>query len=101
MTDIFYEGWHLKDYKTVYDLIDVDEERVTLVFEGQNKMINSTMMLSGAKAFLPMRHMAKIAFETDCIFDFQVCYAVVWVASARWCTVHFKMTTDTIVTSYR
>lgn len=72
LEDVFCNGKHLQDLNTPYDLLEFDEERITMVFSGLNKSVETSMWLSGAKACMPMRHLVKILFESDRIFSFQV-----------------------------
>lgn len=72
LEDIIYEGKHLDDYKTPFDLLDVNEEKMTMIFSGLNNEIHLSMWLSGSKACMPIRHLIKIIFESDRVFNFQV-----------------------------
>ena len=72
LEDVFCEGKHLSDFSEPYDLLGLDEEKITLVFAGLDKTVKTSMWLSGMKACMPMRHLVKIIFESNRIFHFQV-----------------------------
>lgn len=72
LEDVFCEGKHLSDYNSPYDLLELDEEKITMAFSGLNKTVKTSMWLSGMKACMPMRHLVKIVFESNRVFYFQV-----------------------------
>ncbi len=72
MEDIIYEEKRLCDFNNRYDLLGLDEEKITMAFRGLNESVETSMLLSGMKACMPMRHLVNIIFESDRIFHFQV-----------------------------
>lgn len=72
LVDLYASGKHISDFISPMELLDVDEEKITFVFNNCDEKVKIHMMLGGAKTFLPMRHLIPIVFNTDRRFNFRV-----------------------------
>lgn len=72
LTDLYASGKHLDAFTDPLSLTDIDEEKVTFLFESTDPQNKITMYLSGKKTFFPMRHLIPIIFHSDRMFQFQI-----------------------------
>lgn len=72
LSDLYAAGKQMKDFKNPMELLNLDEEKITFIFENINDNIRIQMMLSGAKTFFPLRHLIPVIFNTDRKFKFRV-----------------------------
>lgn len=87
LKDLYANRKHLSDFDDPFELINIDEDSITFIFEGEEQDTTCSMYLNGKKTFLPIRHLIPIIFQSDRVFHFQI---LGYIDKLTNCSYHIK-----------